>query len=246
MTNIFLKITVFLVIFSTMGCAPVYYKPNLMNVPNFREKDEAFAAIHLSDNGFDWQVAYAVTDHIGVQANYMAFIKARKDDGTGQNKTNSYINKSNITEGAIGYFSPLNKICNVGLYGGYGVGNIKNNWQLQGASSVNFSKLFIQPSIGLKLRNIELIFAAKLGQLNYDNPNHNYLNSDFIVEFAKLKDPMTFVETSYTFRFGFEQVKFQLQATTLNHFNTKFAGTSYETGTFGAGMCMGLNTRKLK
>ncbi len=243
MKIIFFKIALFFTLFSTIGCAPVYYKPNLMNVPNFREKDELFAAAHVSDYGSDGQIAYAVGENVGIQANYMAF--SRLNSNSEAIKNNQKTTKGYLGEFAVGYFSPLSEYYTMGIYGGYGVGNVQNDWKAEGISSADLKKTFIQPSVGLRREHVELIVASKMGRMSYFNLNQTYTTSGLINEFNQLQSPIGFVEMSYTIRFGFKNVKLQLQATTLERFNTKLELSSYEKGTLGVGICVQLNTKKL-
>ena len=69
--KLLLNILICCVFFTAMGCSPVYYQPNLMNMPNFRKKGEVYLATNLGGNGGDAQAAYAFSDHFMVQGNYM-------------------------------------------------------------------------------------------------------------------------------------------------------------------------------
>jgi hypothetical protein len=50
------------------SCAPAYV-PNALNTPLFNNKGEIHIAANTGISGFDPQLAYAVTDNIGVMVN---------------------------------------------------------------------------------------------------------------------------------------------------------------------------------
>jgi hypothetical protein len=243
MKPIFVKMLLFFSLISAVGCSPVYYKPNLMNVPNFCNKDEAFLVANLCDVGSEVQAAYAVTDHIGVQVNYATFSN-KKTTETTQNTSPQNVTTGLLTEGAIGYYEPFGEGFAFGIYAGYGVGNVQNNWNTQGSSSANLSKIFIQPTLGLKAKYFEWVISAKLANLTYSNLKHNYTNVEFINQFNLLKDPIPVWETAGIVRFGGKHVKLQLQtviASTLNSTKPQF---SMEGSSLGVGLCVQLNNQR--
>ncbi len=50
------------------ACAPAYV-PDVINTPLLSNKDELQVSLNTGISGFDPQIAYAVTDHIGVMLN---------------------------------------------------------------------------------------------------------------------------------------------------------------------------------
>jgi archaellin len=243
MKPVFVKMFLFFSLIAAVGCAPVYYKPNLMNVPNFCNKEEAFLVANLSDAGYELQAAYAVTDHIGVQVNYATFSSKKKSEST-QNSTPQNVTTGLLAEGAIGYYKPFGEGFAFGIYGGYGVGSVQNNWNTQGSSSANLSKIFIQPTLGLKAKYFEWVISAKLANLTYSKLRHNYTNGEFINQFNVLRNSIPIWETAGIVRFGGKHVKLQLQtviASTLNSTKPKF---SMEGSSFGVGLCVQLNNQK--
>ena len=241
MNTIFVKIVVFFSLFA-VGCSPVYYKPNLMNTPNFREKDEVYLAAHWADKGYDAQAAYALTNNVFVQGNIMFQDNSETSSSSSTSERTTTIS-GQLGEVAVGYFMPVNKYGTLSVCGGYGMGHVSNNWGPQGASSANISKVFIQPSIGVRRKHFDLVASAKLANLTYSNLNQNYTNQEFINQFNTLKSAIPILESGIAMRFGGPKLKVQLSYSSVSLLkpNDSF---SYEGGTIGLGLCLQFNSKK--
>ena len=234
------------VFFAAMGCSPVYYQPNLMNMPNFREKGEVYLAASKSNDGGDVQAAYAFSNHFAVQANFM---KLGREGGTSitagsTTTTNTIVVKGYLGEAAIGFYSPMGKTATFSLFGGYGLGKISNNWASKGASLANFNKPFIQPTLGLRYNSFELIYSAKLANLTYYNQSEHYNDQDFISDFQALKRPIAILETGGAIRVGWKFLKFQWQVTTMQLLKASTPSLKYHDTSMDFGVCIQLNSRK--
>jgi hypothetical protein len=270
MTTFTLKTVLFFSFFATLiGCSPVYYKPSLVNAPNFQKKGQTYLAAHSSlglgssVEGFgttisnhstsigDIQAAYAFADHFAIQGNY--------ESGDNQ-QTITYApffgtttpTKKTRTEGAlgecaVGYFRPLNESIALGLYGGYGSGWIDNNWNTDGASSAKLSKYFLQGTIGTIGKNakrFEVIGSAKLARLNYYDLRQTYTNQGCIDAFNVLKSPLTVVEFGGVARLGFEHIKFQFQSSFIASSTITNPPFQYDGLSIGLGICVQLGGNK--
>jgi hypothetical protein len=241
MNTIFVKIVVFFSLFA-IGCSPAYYKPNLMTTPNFREKGEVHLAGHWADAGYDGEAAYAITNNVFVQGNIMVQSAKGSSSSSSGNQT-AYTVKGQLGEVAVGYFVPFKKYGTLSVCGGYGSGYVNNNWAADGASSANISKLFIQPSIGIRRKHFDLVVSAKLANLTYSNLSQNYTQQSFITEFNALKSSIPIFESATVLRFGSENVKVQLSASSVSllKYNESFR---YEGSSVGLGVCVQLNPKK--
>jgi hypothetical protein len=241
MNSIFVKIVLFFSLFA-VGCSPVYYKPNLMNTPNFKEKGEIYLAGHLGDKGHDVQAAFAVSDHIFVQGNYMV---QQSEGSTLSNNTNTKTigTLGKMGEVAVGYFMPIDKEMTFSVCGGYGSGSVINNRTNEGSSRANIGKLFVQPTIGLRMKYFECIISAKVANLSYSNLSQNFTNQEHIRHFDALKSPIPIVEGAGIMRFGGERVKLQLQLTTMKLIGGR-AAFQYDDSSLGVGVCVQLNSKK--
>ena len=243
MKSIFYKILLAFSLFSTIGCGSTYYKPTPMTMPNFKEKDELFLAVnaHASLRGGDVQAAYAVTDHFAIQGNYMKNL-VTVTEGT------VFLNPYKITkeiafsEYAIGYFTQKDNLGTFSLFGGYGTGKVGNVVENRGQATADFSKIFVQSSLGFREKNIEFVCSAKLAALQYTNLNHAYTSADDINRFNALKNTIPMIEFGGVMRFGGD-VKLQLFVTSA----TKLGANDlfqYDYFTVGFGICTQLNTKK--
>ncbi len=244
MMSIFCKILLAFSLLSTIGCGTAYYKPTTMTIPNFKGKSELFLAVdaYASLRGGDVQAAYVVTDHFAVQGNYMKNL-VTVTEGT------VFLNPYNITkeiafsECAIGYFTQKDNFGTFSLFGGYGRGRVSNAIENRGQATADFSKMFIQSSLGFREKNIELIGSVKLATLQYTNLNHTYTSTNETDHLNALKNTIPMLELGTIMRFGGEKIKGQMF---LNG-AAALGGSElfkYDYFTVGFGICTQLSTKK--
>jgi hypothetical protein len=233
------------------GCTHYYYVPNVQNVPLFREKNEyrfsgllGYANEELGTTCIDFQVAYSLSDRIGIMMNYMSAYEEYK---SGENTVSEY-GRGSYLEGAVGYYKPVGRYGVFEIYGGLGTSGQHHQYirskydsyfntyssQFAGTSDLSFIKLFIQPSIGLTLNScdaallkpFDIAFSTRIYSVNYGKID--YTNSEIANEenlSALSKKNHLFVEPAITIRGGWKVVKLQFQfayAAYLNNPNLDF------------------------
>lgn len=137
------------------ACAPAYI-PNAINVPMHREKGEIAAAVNYGTSGFDPQLSFAVSDHVGVMMN----ASFRNDPVD----TNNNYHRHFFIEGGLGFFNWSNENVVFECYGGFGFGRINahmENSLFVSTANVGSSRLFLQPSIGFKWKNADLALVNR-------------------------------------------------------------------------------------
>jgi hypothetical protein len=137
---IYFTVSVTLVVSS---CAPAYI-PNVINTPLLSNKGEFQAAVYTGTSGFDPQLAYAVSDHVGLMLN--GSFASRTNDSTDD------YHKHQFVEIGTGYYTKIGTEGRFETFGGFGYGKVKVNddndlWLAH--SDVNSIRLFIQPAFGL-------------------------------------------------------------------------------------------------
>jgi hypothetical protein len=157
------------------SCVHVYYSPNTANAPLLSEKGESRVnALYCSGSnsefaGGELQLAYALTDHVGMMVN--GFSASKKENlynwDINSNSSTSHEEKGNgsYLEAAAGYFKNVDKRKNrwiMEIYGGLGKGIVNNDYGYHDFSKVGITKVFVQPSIGYRSGRIELAFVPKI------------------------------------------------------------------------------------
>lgn len=153
--------------FALTSCAPAYIA-NTRNVPMFAEANEFAGTVALS-SGVDVQLAYSLTDHIGVMANANTVQQTLKPEGQESFKRNHVFG-----EGGIGYFSRTKK-SRFELYAGYGMGSgtsyesyfFFNMASEEAVTKGKYSRIFIQPSLGTNNKKFNLIFTARVSMVGF-------------------------------------------------------------------------------
>jgi len=186
------------VLLSFYSCSPEYL-PNMVNTPLFEDEGEIQASGGIGLSGYDLQLAYAATDHIGVMAN-SSFLSQTSD-------TTDEYHKHDFFEVGVGYYTHISDNATISLYGGYGLGNVEskvaNNLVDEDFTDASFHRLFVQPSIGIATKHFDASLAPRLVFVDVEY-SQSPLNE------ASGYQPL--IEPVLTTRFGFENVKFITQA----------------------------------
>lgn len=157
------------------SCATAYI-PNRVNSPLFEDKNEFKSDITLGRNGYDVQTAYSPIKGMGVMLNG-CFSSTSKDTSNNNYHSHKY------AEAALGYYMPVfNNGAVFEVYAGYGMGQTQTyyDWGIlyvPGTSlKADFTKMFVQPAIGINKRIISLGFASRfsLVQMNLDRIQSQY------------------------------------------------------------------------
>jgi hypothetical protein len=205
------------------SCSHYYYVPNVQNVSLFREKDE-FRISALYGGGDESvtgevQAAYAITDKIGVAANYM-------HASGGDNSENNF-GKGNYFEGAVGYFKPIRKSGVFEVYGGLGGGGQQHEYQsiydndYFGKADLSCFKIYLQPSYGFTFNWIDIAFSTRLNRVSYTNIDYNIHENTYIIddlESLSVKGHY-FIEPAVTLRAGWKNIKAQVQFVYSDYLN---------------------------
>jgi hypothetical protein len=219
MKNIFFLITIFGVVFLN-SCAPVYI-PNVVNAPLLSNKNELQVSINTGVSGFDPQIAFAPTDHIGVMLNgsfshYM-------------NETTNHFHKHLSFDSGIGYFLPFAKHGLFEVYGGMGYARLQadysNNMWIS-RTDINSFKWFLQPSIAFKSDVFDGSFTTRLLVVNLFQNHINYWGY--------------FIEPAITAKLGYKNVKFIFQLGVSVPINSDELVFSYEPFLFSVGIQLNL------
>ena len=217
------------------GCTHYYYIPNVQNVPLFTEKNEyrfsgniGYASRDINYVGdqqttcIDLQAAYSLTNNIGIMMNYMWAKESYQSD---ESTVKDY-GRGSYFEGAAGYFKPFGQYGIFEIYGGLGTSGQHHQYadsysnSIEGTSNLSFIKIFLQPSVGLKLSSGDMSFlkpfdvalSTRIYNINYgkiDNSNSEIAEYE---NFSALSaENHYFIEPALTIRAGWETVKFQFQ-----------------------------------
>jgi hypothetical protein len=196
--NLTIVISIVLVL---TACSPLY-RPNTVNVPLFKEKNELSVNAGASSNGADIQAAYSITDNIAVMANG-SFYNANSTEATGIARK-----ENNFGELGVGYYKHLGDDIIGEIFTGFGMGkayNQNNYWiELNSFNRVDYNKIFVQPSIGFISNIFELAASIRWSYVDYYN-----FKSDAPVNYGNLpnRSANMFIEPAFTARAGYKSVK---------------------------------------
>jgi hypothetical protein len=200
-------------------------------VPLFTEKGQVSAHVGFAQSnntdefgegdGFTIQAATSISGEWAILGGYYSLSGEEPDywkgRGTyfefGAGKFKYYEEKKLITE----------------LFVGFGRGSISNEGPDMQFVDANFFKLFIQPSLGIKGKNLEAAFTPRIAYVNYTKSDLRIIDSNQESELNDFLDSHRLVfEPGVTLRGGAEKVKIQLQYS-FSTFNYKsnYDGETY-------------------
>jgi hypothetical protein len=178
------KIWLHVLLLATYSCGSLY-TPNTMNVPMLSQKKEFNGTVAYGVNGIDVQAAYSPIKNCGVMAN---FAHIRADGALYSEYSYGYLG-----ELGFGYYAKTNDMYRLDMYGGFGYTSTKSSFDFKKSGFVNrnYSRLFLQPSIGIQLKKFEPSLALRL---------------NYVYQLKAL-----FYEPAITLRFGTEKFKIMSQ-----------------------------------
>ncbi len=192
------SIILFLFLISGMflSCSPEYI-PNMVNSPLLSNKGEFQANAATGTSNLDVQLAYAITDNIGIIAN-SSFADQTEDS------TDNF-HKHMILEGGIGYYDKIGKIGRYELYGGYGSGWIEGRYRdifgFDDISKARFNRFFLQPGIGIATGIYDGSFSSRFALVQMNPEGTNFKSGDY----------QAFMEPVFTSKIGYKYLKFVFQ-----------------------------------
>jgi hypothetical protein len=230
-----------------------FYAPVAQNVP-LNDSSNEFTGLVAGSFGaenecFEAQAGYSFPAHIALTASYLT-------GGTHHNpgSVEDY-SKINHFEGAIGYYKPFGNIGVFELYGGFGGGRQNHVfaydeytggliwvWRADGKADLNYSQIFMQPNIGVKLKWFEGAFSCRLSRLDYKDLTYS-ATTGHITELNDLKatDKMFLLEPAFTFRAGSPSLKVQMQLVLSSNLTNRNLLTEVVRINFGLHFTLGEN-----
>jgi hypothetical protein len=122
----------------------------------------------------------------------------------------------------MGYFKPVNEILIIEVYGGIGGGSQSHEYeelsynpgtggidsQYAGSARLSSSRIFIQPSLGIKSSGFEAAVSVRGSRLSYPSVTNSYYDE----ELSHIGDnPHFFIEPALTLRAVWNNIKLQGQ-----------------------------------
>jgi len=204
------------IIIAINSCAPAYV-PNVINTPLLSNKGEIQAAIHTGVSGTDPQLAYALTDNIGVMLN--GSFANRTSDSTDD------FHKHQFAELGLGYYTKIGESGRFETFGGGGLGNLQakfDNTVWNTYADVNSYRFFIQPTIGASTNIFDGSFSSRFVMVNL---KQNSISSTGF-----------FVEPVLTGKIGYKYVKAVIQLGFSLPLNSKNIDFYYQPFLFSIGL----------
>lgn len=213
------------IIIGFSSCAHKYYYPMSNNVPTHDGKHELSVNGNLNVgediNAYEVQLAYSITDHIGLMGNFAyanAKIQQAQDHGNGY-----------ISDIGVGYFTKNNNFY-ASIYGGVGLSGQNHNYFITDTKTesirVNYFNGFVQPALGLSTNYFEALLSVRMSLLNYGNVNNtldpalqpeSYNGLNVLNE----HNPFIVFQPALTLRGGLPNLKLQTQLGLTRELNNR-------------------------
>ena len=178
-----------------VSCSPEYI-PNMVNSPMFTNAGEFQATLATGTSNLDGQVAFAVTDHIGIMAN--------GSYGNETSDSSDQYHKHAFIEGGGGYYDKFGEIGRYEIYGGYGFGRVEGYFENlfdENLTNAHYNRFFIQPGIGISTGIYDGSFSPRFSMVQMNPKGITFENDNYKI----------FFEPVITSKVGFKYVKFVFQ-----------------------------------
>ncbi|MBN2425374.1 MAG: hypothetical protein JXR46_13010 [Calditrichaceae bacterium] len=173
------------------SCNPAYV-PNVVNTPLLSNHGEFQGTVYVGSSGFDPQIAFGLTDHVGVMLN------GSFDDRT-SDSTDSF-HKHQFYEIGAGYYTKIGDYGRYETFAGFGFGKLKAKHEIlfwDDYVDVDCNRIFLQHSIGLTSKAIDGSFSTRIVMLNLTQ--------------GLQKQTGYFIEPVITGKIGFQYIKTVMQ-----------------------------------
>jgi hypothetical protein len=104
-----------------------------------------------------------------------------------------------------------------------GWGGVKNEYESNLESKLNYNRYFIQPSCGYYNKHINLIFSLRFSGIDYNRIKYDPgidVSDTYDLEYIINYPFALYIEPAFTFRAGGEKLKFQFQVVVSDNLNT--------------------------
>ena len=214
-----------------VGCSPVLYSPVGQNVPLFEKKGEVMLNGGVCDSdvefldvlggnyafGYYVQGATAITDKVAITSSFYSMRGVPYEDADASISGSGW-----YWEFAGGrYGSYQKKFLKWEILAGAGIGSIKNQID-QDHLNLSYFKPFVQPTLAVKWKYIELAFTPKLALINYTSHEIDLTETEkreMAESFFRKNQSVGVYEPGITLRAGLKNIKLQIQ-TCFTSFNT--------------------------
>jgi hypothetical protein len=196
-----------------LAACKAVYAPNLANVPLLRQRGE----LRASADVHDLELAYAITEHVGVQANGYH----RQDDNDPKPDEERQHGRGDFAELGIGWMTRVHHDwLQLEVYAGFGTGKVTQDITPAGGTTRHFDarldRAFVMPTLGVTRTYFDVAVSARVAGVHYrDLEDRGYTSREQLAGdgFADL-DQRTwlFLEPCVTVRAGYKWIKLQLQA----------------------------------
>lgn len=210
------KIALLFLFFIALSCAPSYI-PNVVNTPLFSNKGEFQASVNTGVSGFDPQLAFAVTDHIGLILNG-SFANRTSD-------TTDNFHKHQFVELGAGYYQKVGKSGRFEVFGGGGFGKVRALYENElwyDQTDVNSLRFFVEPVIGATTTIFDGSFTPRLVLVNLYQESAGNVG--------------VFIEPTITAKFGYKYFKTVFQLGFSLPFNGNNIEFEYQPFIFSVGI----------
>ncbi len=200
-------------IFVINSCSPVYV-PNVINAPMLTNQKEIQAALHFGTSGFNPQFAYAITNHLGIMANG-SFLDMTSDTSSSAD----FYHKHSFFEVGPGYYTNFGSRFKFGIYGGYGFGKIKGEYEnvlWTSRAEVKSSRIFLQPTVGMTSKILDLGVSTRFVVVTFTQDSE--------------KDTGVMFEPAVTAKLGWDHVKIVGQLGVSYPINSESTHFQYQPG----------------
>ncbi len=204
-----------------MSCAPEFYSPNRINIPELKNKRDFRMTVAKGYLGFEAQMAYALTNNIGLISNYANYVDGEDSEGFDGG------NGAGVEFGA-GYFTSKDNFI-FENYATVGLGSFYNRAKFlssveeedDGKIDSDFTKISLQSSLTYQSKYFSISSALRYTNLTYNSIEGNYTYFSQNLGNHLRENPVhNFIEPAIQLGCGYKNIRLNLQYQHSFHLGT--------------------------
>jgi hypothetical protein len=170
-----IKVLIVIIGFTLASCH-VLYVPNSFNSPLLRNKGDGQVNVAFGTSGYEVQTAYAITNHIGVMANWHLLYSKSYD---------TIKEQRSLAELGFGYTERHSDNGMFEIFAGAGLGSVPADFKYSsynGTQTTQLTRIFIQPSLGFYNDWLDMSIISRLAAVTIGRETNWFYEPGFMAK----------------------------------------------------------------
>lgn len=236
--------------FLCFSCVQYHYTPNFIQTPAIEKKGDGviYGGLNLDFNGRkgDFHASFSPVPHISLVSNFLRVNTAYTHNDFSAPSSYRYKEQGHLWEAGIGGYYPIG-FGTVAVYAGYGVGRMRNDYDLGRVADLRLERYYLQPTYTFKTKHVRLGIGMRVARLHYPQANIDYrIDQSEIDVLKRIEQDSPFLMTEFGGTIGYYQKPFFFSMHGLISAHPGWASYNFDASNVGMGIGVELQDIKFK